>query len=459
MEKKERKEKRKDRFVVDLYIRVSTDRQAKEGDSLDEQEAELKKFCEFRGFQIHRILIERGLSAGSTNRPEYQKLISDIQSDKIDAIVVKKLDRLSRSLMDFEQLMSLLKAHNVGFISLRENFDTTTAMGKAMLRIALVFAQLEREQTSERLIDVLDYRASKGMYNGGICPFGYSNVDKELVPYPKERQLVELMFKLFVDTHSTTQIAKELNISGHRNRKGELWDKRMIQHILQNPIYIGKVRWKLKLYQGLHQPIISENQFQKVDHIFKNRLLSTRKKTNALLQKSLFCSHCQSPMTPSHSLNRTKTKYYYYRCTNSQNSKKGVCPLKQINFKVVEHQVISILLALSESTHFLPVENKIYKHNDDIKLNCESIAQTMKDLDTQIQTIKSKKDQFLDSLISSQFASSERDKINKRIDELEQEEKQLKSQRYQAEFELINTQDHLINLAQIKTLPTSYKSD
>src|SRR6056300_1498111 len=152
-------------FVVDLYIRVSTDRQAKEGDSLEEQESELKKFCDYRNFKIHKVFIERGKSGGNTNRPEYKKLVKDIEAGKINAVVVKKLDRLSRSLLDFEQLTVKRHAHDVGFISLRENFDTTTAMGKAMLRVALVFAQLEREQTAERIKDVFAWRSEQGLYN------------------------------------------------------------------------------------------------------------------------------------------------------------------------------------------------------------------------------------------------------------------------------------------------------
>ncbi len=170
------------KLVVDLYIRVSTDRQVKEGDSLEEQENELKKFCNYRNFKIHRVLIERGKSGGNINCPEYQTLLTDEKSQKINAVVVKKIDRLSRSLLDFEDFMKLLQEKNIEFISIRESFDTTTALGKAMLRIALVFAQLEREQTSERLIDVLSYRASQGLYNGGVRPFGYTNVNKELVP-------------------------------------------------------------------------------------------------------------------------------------------------------------------------------------------------------------------------------------------------------------------------------------
>ena len=204
------------------------DRQAKEGDSLEEQESELKKFCDYRNFKIHRILIERGKSGGNTNRPEYKKLVADIEEQKINAVVVKKLDRLSRSLLDFEHLMTSLQEKEVEFISLRENFDTTTAMGKAMLRIALVFAQLEREQTSERLRDVFSFRASQGQFNGGIRPYGYTTVNKELIPSLKEKQVIEIMMTKFLEMKSTTEVARYLNETGHRTRSGKQWGKRKI---------------------------------------------------------------------------------------------------------------------------------------------------------------------------------------------------------------------------------------
>ena len=186
-------------FKVSLYIRVSTDKQANEGDSLDEQERELKRFCEFKGYLIHRTHIEPGRSAKDTKRPEYQKLMADIEAEKINAVVVKKLDRLSRSLLDFEGFMTLAQRHKVEFVSLKENFDTTNAMGTAMLRVALVFAQLEREQTSERIRDVLAYRAEQGMNNGGLRPYGYASVSKELVPDTRESKTVQLIYEKFLE--------------------------------------------------------------------------------------------------------------------------------------------------------------------------------------------------------------------------------------------------------------------
>ena len=215
-----------------LYIRVSTAQQV-EGDSLEEQESELRKFCDFRQFQIHQIYIEKGRSGKNTQRPEYQKLLKDIEAKKIQTVIVKKLDRLSRSLLDFESLILLMQTHGVEFISLRESFDTTTAMGKAMLRVALVFAQLEREQTAERITDVMQYRASMGLHNGGPPPFGYACVNKEWVIFKKEKELVELIFNSFRELKSTLLVATMLNDKGIKARRGKLWDCRQILKMLK----------------------------------------------------------------------------------------------------------------------------------------------------------------------------------------------------------------------------------
>jgi DNA invertase Pin-like site-specific DNA recombinase len=207
------------KFKVSQYIRVSTGRQAREGDSLEEQENELKKYCEYKNYLVHKVHIERGRSAKDTNRPEYQKLLQDIKDRKIKAVLVKKLDRLSRSLLDFEEFMKIAQENYVEFISLKENFDTTTAMGKAMLRVALVFAQLEREQTSERVSDIMIYRAEQGLYNGGGIPYGYDVINKELVPHKQEKKALELIFNKFLETKSTSAVTKELNLMGIRKRK------------------------------------------------------------------------------------------------------------------------------------------------------------------------------------------------------------------------------------------------
>jgi site-specific DNA recombinase len=447
---------------VNLYIRVSTDRQVREGDSLEEQENELKKYCDYRNFEIKNIYIEEGLSAGTTNRPEYQKLLKDIREKKVDAVIVKKIDRLSRSLLDFEAFMKLSQENDIEFIAIKENFDTTSALGKAMLRMALVFAQLEREQTSERITDVMTFRASKGQYNGGIPSYGYTCASKELIPYPKEKQVIEIMFEQFLKTKSTTQTAKILNDAGHRNRHGKKWDMRRLYQILRNPVYKGILRWKGVEYQGLHQPIISEKIFyevQSIINIFAG--FKTKSKTKALLQSMLFCGYCGRPMVPSHSLNRHKKKYYYYRCNSTHSAEKGKpkCKYKYIPYKTLEDAFFNLLLSLTDEFHFKPIELKINQHN-------ETIKEAKSKLQTQIQTnqmhiaeTKSKKDKYLDTLISSQFLSSERELINKKIKELDNEETFINNQLINLQFELSKKKEELINSTEIKQVLVSFKAN
>ena len=447
---------------VALYIRVSTERQANEGDSLEEQENELRKFCDYRNYHIYSCYIERGKSGGNTNRPEYQKLIKDIEKQRISAIVVKKLDRLSRSLMDFEQLMKLMQEKEVEFISLKENFDTTTAMGKAMLRVALVFAQLEREQTSERIKDVFDYRAQQGLYNGGYRPFGYANVSKELVPYKKERKILEFLFDKFIETKSTTSTANFLNENGYLDQNNNPFDKRQIQGILQNPVYLGKICWKGTLYEGVHQPIISEKKFQEIQDIFKRgRYKQGKTKTQAVLQKLLFCGSCGSPMSPSFAFNVYKKKYYYYRCTKSTGKgvKKINCNIKQVPYKKVEQQVFDILLTLATETQFKMMENKILKYNQSIEKEALKIEKQIVQVETRLENFKEKKEKYLDTLIANQYLSKERELINAKIQELEKEEKTFNIQLNDQQYQLTQKKEEKINTIQFKQELITFRSE
>jgi site-specific DNA recombinase len=143
----------------------------------------------------------------------------------------------------------------------------------------LVFAQLEREQTSERVVDVMTFRAEQGLFNGGTPPFGYDVINKELVPHKQERKVIELMFNQFLETKSTATIARELNAMGLKNRTGLLWDKRRIEYILKNPIYTGQLKWDEKLFNSIHQPLVSKQTFDTIKDIFEeNKYRSPRSK-------------------------------------------------------------------------------------------------------------------------------------------------------------------------------------
>jgi site-specific DNA recombinase len=442
-------------FAVGLYIRVSTDRQAKEGDSLEEQESELKKFCDYRNFPIHRIYVERGKSGGNTNRPEYQKLVADIEAKHIHAVVVKKLDRLSRSLLDFEQLMTRLQANEVEFISLRENFDTTTAMGKAMLRMALVFAQLEREQTAERITDVMQYRASLGLYNGGKPPFGYIATNKELMISQKEKEIVELVFTQFLKTHSTNQVSTYLHDAKIPAPRKDYWTESRVQWILQNPIYKGYVSWKAEVYLGVHKPIIAPSIWDDVQLIFdsKKRVLASTK-SNALLQKLAVCGYCHYALLPSFAYNRTKTKYAYYRCGSTQHGKHrrmGInCTLKYISFAKLHDFLAKAVAQLTTPEHIATLDHKVIAHNQTIELQIKTHIDTISLNEIELKQIKAKKSEYVDFLVTKTPSSQDRGRIHERIQELDSETKQHQAKLTSAKLEVDQLQEKLLTIDTLK---------
>ena len=438
-------------FVVDLYIRVSTDRQAKEGDSLEEQESELRKFCDYRGFRIHHVFIERGKSGGNTNRPEYQKLVTDIEAKKINAVVVKKLDRLSRSLLDFEQLMTRLQVNEVEFISLRENFDTTTAMGKAMLRVALVFAQLEREQTAERIKDVFAFRAEQGLYNGGTRPFGYDSVSSELIPHKQEKKVVQFMFESFIKAKSTTIVASECNSMGFRNRNGAVWDKRQVHKILNHPVYLGKIRWNGQVFMGVHQPLVSEYSFNQVQYIFSERKVHRESKIIlGLLKGILFCAECGHPMTPNYTKKRNGNIYRYYRCVSTLNPKETICPNKYFNMETANDAVIEKLMLCATEQQLSVMTQHVEIQNAAIHAQLRAIQAEMEGLESLLENIKSKKETYLDSLISNHFVAKEREMINAKIDDFTLQEKQVKGSILKQQFEYSQKEEGLSSMETLK---------
>ena len=358
--------------------------------------------------------------------------------------------------------MKLAQDHNVEFISIKENFDTTSAMGKAMVRIAMIFAQLEREQNSERVLDIMTYRAARGLFNGGIPSYGYVSANKELIPYPKEKQIVEFIFNKFIQIKSITEIARFLNESDMLYRHSKLWDKRCVSRILQNPIYTGKVFWKGELYEGIHQPIITNQVFEETQAIFRKRkCLWEKSSIRAMLQKLLYCGYCGSPMSPTYALNKIKKRYYYYACTSTRSAEKGTskCRYKYAAFNTLEPKLIQLLLSLPEEYHLKPIELKVHRHNETIQQKQTELQAQITTAEAQQTAIKTKKEKYLDSLITRPFRSTERQLISAKIQELDQEEKQIKSQLYKLHFDHTQTTDEQVNLTDLKQTLITFKAN
>ncbi|WP_338325478.1 recombinase family protein [Paenirhodobacter populi] len=195
-----------------------------------------------------------GFSGGNLDRPGLKQLLADIDDGLIDVVVVYKIDRLSRALMDFSKLVEVFDRNGVTFVSVTQSFNTTTSMGRLTLNILLSFAQFEREVIGERIRDKVAASRKRGIWMGGYVPLGYDVQDHKLVINEAEAASVRRIFERFVELGSATMLAKELRREGFRSKQGTLIDKGYLYRVLRNRVYRGEAVHKGKAYPGEHEP-------------------------------------------------------------------------------------------------------------------------------------------------------------------------------------------------------------
>ena len=255
-----------------------------------------------------------GISGGTLERPGLNQLLTDIEDGLIDVVVVYKIDRLSRSLMDFSKLVEVFDRNGVTFVSVTQSFNTTTSMGRLTLNILLSFAQFEREVTAERIRDKVKASRMKGMWMGGYVPLGYDVRDRKLIMNAEEAASVRMVFERFVETGSATVLARELRSQGFRSKQGTLIDKGYLYRLLNNRVYRGEAVHKGKAYPGEHDDIIKARLWDQVHTIMnespRKRANNSRTQTPALL-KGLVFTATGAAMTPS-STKKGARRYRYY---------------------------------------------------------------------------------------------------------------------------------------------------
>jgi DNA invertase Pin-like site-specific DNA recombinase len=255
-----------------------------------------------------------GFSGGTLERPGLTQLLADIDDGLIDVVVVYKIDRLSRSLMDFSKLVEIFDRNGVTFVSVTQSFNTTTSMGRLTLNILLSFAQFEREVTAERIREKVAASRKKGMWMGGYVPLGYDVRDRKLVVNADEAASVRRIFERFVELGSATALARELRREGFRNKQGSLIDKGYLYRLLNNRVYRGEVVHKGKAYPGEHDAIIDNGLWDRAHAILqespRKRANNSRSRTPALL-KGLIFGETGAAMTPTATRKGAKLYRYY----------------------------------------------------------------------------------------------------------------------------------------------------
>lgn len=314
-----------------IYVRVSTFEQARDGHSIDEQIKRLKLYCEALGWTVVMIYNDAGYSGATTDRPALKKMIKDIKQGKADVVVVYKLDRLSRSQKDTLELIegTFLK-NNTEFVSMTENFDTSSPYGRAMIGILAVFAQLEREQIKERMAMGKEARAHKGKFHGSrYVPIGYDYVDGELVTNEFEKIQIKTIFDMYASGHSPNSIAEHLKDAGYTHKHGK-WRRATVSEVITKKTYLGYLAHKGEWHKGTHEAFIDEDLFNKVQNLKEQKRIEFGKhnrrqgRANSYLGGYLECKHCHakySRVTRYNYVQEEKKAYTYYMCNSrSRNS-------------------------------------------------------------------------------------------------------------------------------------------
>ncbi|MFY9830708.1 MAG: recombinase family protein [Rhodoplanes sp.] len=289
-----------------------------------------------------------GFSGGTLERPALQRLIADIEAKRVDVVVVYKIDRLSRSLMDFAKLVEVFDRNSVTFVSVTQSFNTTTSMGRLTLIVLLSFAQFEREVIGERIRDKFAASRKKGMWMGGWAPVGYDIKDRKLVVNEAEAAAVRTIFQRFLRVGSMTKLTVALRSEGMRTKGGKPVDKGYLYRILNNRVYIRKAVHKGIAYPGEHAAIVERPLWERVHDIMgdspRKRAMRTRAQTPALL-KGLIFGPTGAAMTPAHTRRNGKL-YRYYVSTDILKRDGKTCPIRRVPAGEIETAVIDQLRGL-----------------------------------------------------------------------------------------------------------------
>ena len=395
--------------IAGLYIRVSTEDQAREGFSLPEQEKRLRTMCEYKGYEIYKVYEERGISAKTGNhRPKFEELLQDIRDKKVNTIVVLKLDRLTRSVADWEKILTFLEENNAYLDCANDDINTTNANGKMISRILTSVSQQEIERTSERTKIGLAGAIKVG-HIPHKAPLGYKHEDKKLVIDYATKDVVIRIFNMYHDGLSYKKISNILNeeqVLGKTN-----WRDSTIVNLIENPIYKGdfihgKRTKKPTYYKDVVEPLVSKEYWEECQVQQKKNSRSYKRVENYLFLQKLKCPKCKRILGGKATTKKNGNVYYYYYCNDCK-----------INFKEgeIERQIDQYMDSIVEydsivNQYFLPM----------IK---QKIENPKEELQKELKTQKSKFDRIREAYINEVFTlkeyNEERKKVEDIINELE----------------------------------------
>ncbi len=377
-----------------IYTRKSSENGLeKEYNSLDAQRDACENYIKVKAHENWKMLPghydDGGISGGTMERAALQRMMEDIRAGKVDVVVVYKIDRLSRSMFDFLGMIKFFDEHNVSFVSVTQDLNTDTAMGRLVLNVLQSFAQFEREIASERIKDKIALSKEKGMWMGGTIPLGYDAEEGKLSVNEDEAKIVQHIFDEFIKTGSATEVVKDLKSHGYqtkarKSRRGTYYPakdftKSSLYQILNNKLYIGKIEHKEKdkVYEGLHKAIINMKHWNQAQAILSG---NTRAKISLdpgerpFLLKGILQDPDGYAITPSTTKKKNK-KYRYYVSIQAVKKSYSVCPLKTISAPLLEEVVLDQTRRVLTSTEWV---NRMLVSHPNEKISMHDVTAALK---------------------------------------------------------------------------------
>ncbi len=313
-----------------IYTRKSSEEGLEQGfNSLDAQREACEAYIKSQAHEgwslVPTLYDDGGFSGGTLERPAIKQLLADIVAKRVQVVVVYKVDRLTRSLADFARIVETFDQHGASFVSVTQQFNTTSSMGRLTLNVLLSFAQFEREVTGERIRDKIAASKKKGMWMGGSVPLGYDPKDRTLVVVPEEAERVRNIFERYLALPSADELIRELKTKGISSKRritqsgritgGLSWSRGALYHLLQNPIYIGQIRHRKVTYPGKHQPIVDRALWDRVQEKLLDRARKHRgtltTESGYLLAGKLY-DNAGNRMSPTYARKKDGRQYRYY---------------------------------------------------------------------------------------------------------------------------------------------------
>jgi site-specific DNA recombinase len=372
-----------------IYTCKSTDEGLEqEFSSLDAQRESAQAFIRSQAHEGWSCLPDRyddgGFTGGNRERPALRHLLADIEAGKIDCVVCYKVDRLSRSLLDFAKMMETFEQHGVSFVSITQQFNSATSMERPVLNVLLSFAQLEREIIAERTRDKMAATRRKSKWSGGTPVLGY-DLDprgRRLHVNEGEAQRVRAIFALYLEHESLLAVVQELarrgwvgkcwKPRGGRKRGCRPFTKTSLYRLLTNVIYAGKVRYKEEIHDGEQPALIDSDTFQRVQALLQSHGPElgppSMHRVTALPRSLLRCLPCDCAMTPSHTTRKGGLRYRYYTCVQAQKNGWQTCPSKSIPAQPIEQLVVEEIQRLGRDPHVLEKMLTQVRQQDDARV-------------------------------------------------------------------------------------------